>query len=906
MDGSRFQTPPFSTSGTDPTREIEEALNGTPLVAGARIAGFRLVRVLGKGGMGVVWLAHDENLQRNVALKLLSPQLARDPGYKRRFLHEARSLAQIEHANVVTVHSARETEGIVWIAMEWIRGGTMAGVLREALASDSAGCLDWREATRAVREALCGLNAGHQQGIVHRDVKPSNLMVGDNGAIKVVDFGLARHAEPGSLLTQSGQILGTPAFMSPEQCKGKRLEPSSDLYSLTVTYYMLLTGRTPYQGDNLVQMNHHVHTPFPDVREVAPHVPEAISLILKRGAAKQPSGRYLSGLELMDDLDALLNLPRRAFGAPGGSGAPGSNGWSGNGVAGRTAPAVPGDEPEASGLLPILFTGLTLLGLVVATLGIGLWPTVAPDSGRPDEPDEPGVPESPAVSDGPEVQPLLGERLAIPQGVLQLGTTEDSHFARVLGDYDQSFSADQILEWIGSAPRDVDLAPFDLDETEVTVGEFARFVEEAGSEPLHRHPEEPPDRESWSDWAERAGVDPVADADLPATGVDYWDAWAFAHWKEKRLPTADEWELAARGPEGWPYPWGEHYENAIFAANNSDSFRRPQAVSSLRPPRPGAPLGLSGNVTEWTSSRTVGGEGLCKGGWFQFVQGDLCGLAHFQVPKPRGSRFSQLGFRCARSADRGETPAGMVRIPGGRARLGGEESPLARRLRLAQERDGVPAAALVDTRAGTVRLAAFQIDRTEVSNAQYARFLDYVRGTGDHSFCHRDEPPSKDHVPDFWHDSRFNRKDLPVVGVDWFDAAAYARWAGGRLPDGYEWERAARGDGERFYPWGDRWEPGTCHSAEGGATGTVPVDSATEDVSPFGALHLGGNVDEWVADGEKDEDGLLRAHVRGGNWSTRAMTRAVVFRYQTAVRDYRGSETGFRCVYDLEESRSQR
>ena len=212
--------------------------------------------------MGEVWLAHDPQLDRDVAIKLLPASFAKDEERLRRFLREARATARLDHPHVVTVHQAGTDGERAFIAMQYVDGGS----LDKAVAA--SGPLDWREATQVIREAAAGLSAAHALGMVHRDVKPANLMRTTTGVTKVVDFGLVRAEAGDSHLTQDGRLLGTPAYMAPEQWTGEQVDARSDLYSLVCTYYYLLTGRVPFDAPTAPSLGYqHRYESPPDPRE---------------------------------------------------------------------------------------------------------------------------------------------------------------------------------------------------------------------------------------------------------------------------------------------------------------------------------------------------------------------------------------------------------------------------------------------------------------------------------------------------------------------------------------------------------------------------------------------------------------------------------------------------------------
>ena len=285
-----------SASGSRPRPQAVSTEPGQP----KKIGPYVVRRKLGEGGMGVVWLAHDPGLERDVAVKVLPSECAKDELYLKRFLREARAAAKLSHPNTVTIYQVGADGSLVYLAMELVDGTSLAEQI------ESGEPMDWREATRAIRDAAAGLAAAHEIGLVHRDIKPANLMRTTSGVTKVVDFGLARVQAANTQLTQQGTFLGTPAYMAPEQWMGKEADARTDLYSLVCTYYHLLTGQPPYEAPSIPALGYqHRYEPIPDPRELVPDLPEAVCRVLARGAQKAPADRYQTAAELIAALDEL-------------------------------------------------------------------------------------------------------------------------------------------------------------------------------------------------------------------------------------------------------------------------------------------------------------------------------------------------------------------------------------------------------------------------------------------------------------------------------------------------------------------------------------------------------------------------------------------------------------------------
>lgn len=266
---------------------------------------YQIERVIGDGATGTVYQARDTLLGRTVALKILAPILTSDRAAVERFILEARSAAQLEHDNTVHVYEIDERGGVYYIAMELLEGGSAQSVL------DQQGALPWPEATRWIADACRGLNAAHDAGMLHRDVKPANLFRARDGGVKLGDFGLVKLLRsPAPMITALGGALGTPSFMSPEQCQGEPLDGRTDVYSLGATYYALLTGRPPFVADtSFGAMFAHCSSPIPDPRAIVPEVPVACAEVIRQAMAKSPIDRYRDAGEMLAAIESIAAFP---------------------------------------------------------------------------------------------------------------------------------------------------------------------------------------------------------------------------------------------------------------------------------------------------------------------------------------------------------------------------------------------------------------------------------------------------------------------------------------------------------------------------------------------------------------------------------------------------------------------
>jgi predicted Ser/Thr protein kinase len=266
-------------------------------LAGKNLGNYKIIGKLGQGGMATVYKAHELSLNRMVALKVLSPQLSEDKAYIKRFSREAQAAAQLNHPNIVQIYAIGEEQGVHYFAMEYIKGKSLADIRQEE------GVLKPEDAVPIIRQVAEALAEAHKAGLVHRDIKPSNIMIDAAGRPKVTDFGIAYVSYANTKLTRDGSIIGTPEYLSPEQCEGKTVDQRSDIYSLGVTLYELLSGKTPYEADTPVSMLMKiVKGEFPPLREVNPNVPESLQVIVDKMMLKDVRQRYQRMEEVIKDL----------------------------------------------------------------------------------------------------------------------------------------------------------------------------------------------------------------------------------------------------------------------------------------------------------------------------------------------------------------------------------------------------------------------------------------------------------------------------------------------------------------------------------------------------------------------------------------------------------------------------
>lgn len=266
---------------------------------------YRVLRVLGSGGMGVVFEAEDTLLHRRVALKVMKPSIAADPSATERFLREARGMAAIEHEHVITIHQVGEGDNVPFMAMQLLKGESLA----DRLARD--GRLPVNEALRIAREVAAGLGAAHETGLVHRDIKPDNIWLeAESGRVKLLDFGLARALDGQSKLTQSGMIVGTPNYLAPEQAAGEPVDARSDLFSLGVVLYHTITGKRPFERRTLPATLAAIASDAPLPLDAAfAHLNPAVRNLIEKLLAKDPEQRFTTSGEVIRAIDAAQTQP---------------------------------------------------------------------------------------------------------------------------------------------------------------------------------------------------------------------------------------------------------------------------------------------------------------------------------------------------------------------------------------------------------------------------------------------------------------------------------------------------------------------------------------------------------------------------------------------------------------------
>ena len=456
---SEAESHPTERAPAAPTRPVRPQIP-----AGSRLHKYVVVRLLGQGGMGQVYEAEDPALGRQVAIKVLPEHVSADPDAVRRFELEGRAAAKLMHPNTVAVLELGEQDGLRFLVMELVRGSSAAEFLR------SRGAFAWPEATRVVADACRGLVAAHAAGLIHRDIKPANIMRASDGTVKLADFGLAKATDRmGESITGTGVIVGTPEYMSPEQCRSAPVDPRSDVYSLGATYYALLTSRSPYgeTGGSMQVMFAHCSQPPPDPRRLAAEIPPVCAAVISKAMAKDPADRYQSAAEMLSVLEGILVEPAAtlvrpewaAFMAAGGGAAGpataatmrtrGAVRYAPPRAAGSNAPLLIAGGAAAAAFMVLVLGGVVFYRSASAPVAVGPAPQpapkpappvppttelpVPPDPGPATKPDTPPPADPPPAGDAPAAPRQAGEWHAGVQRAWAASFLFDNNYGLTVG-----------------------------------------------------------------------------------------------------------------------------------------------------------------------------------------------------------------------------------------------------------------------------------------------------------------------------------------------------------------------------------------------------------------------------------------------------------------------------------------
>lgn len=640
---------------------------GQKLVVADKILGqmldgrYRLESVLGRGGMGVVYRATHIHLDTQCAVKVLHPELVSNQAAIERFRREARAAGRIQHPNAIQVTDfGVAQDGVVYLVMEMVQGDTLRDVLKKEKKIVPA------RAIEMMLQVCAAVHEAHEKGVIHRDLKPDNIILQAGTMperLKVLDFGIAKLREREAsgesrvlgeaprefekTLTEAGMLIGTPQYMSPEQCRAKKLDPRSDIYSLGVIAYEMLGGRLPFTGETPIEVVlKHIKELPPPLREVNPEISPALEGVVMRSLEKDANARQSTTAEFAEELKAAMQgaapppaLQQKAK-AGSAKAAPddrktvvqprlsaasiSEQAASARPIASKAAAEVAADQGTGGGmpkwLIPAAAAGVLLLAVVAWLIFKG--------GGEPAQGGaSSGQMASAAATDG---------MVLIEGGTFTMGTNNGR---RING-----------LNIEGPA-REMSVKSFYLDKFEVTNKQYKEFVDATSYTPPQN-------------WNYNGSYAPE-DANLPVTWVTWNDAVAYAAWRRKRLPTEEEWEYAARsGGKNFLYPWGDQYTAGQANVHEGGPKKtRPAPVGTYsKDVNVWGIYDLAGNVSEWVQNnfRLYDGKPsdfdrfkVNRGGHFT----DDATLATAVVrwadaadSKAEATTLSVTGFRCALDA----------------------------------------------------------------------------------------------------------------------------------------------------------------------------------------------------------------------------------------------------------------
>ncbi len=807
---TQITTPPTGQGApqtkADATLPLQSVGSQVGRVLGGR---YQLSQVIGSGGMGEIYRARRLHIGDTVAVKVLRPDVVENEKSRQRFYREARAAAMLHHPNAVVIHDfGEDTDGTAYIVMELLLGRSLRQVLVEEGTVNGLRCYG------IIRQACAALDAGHRNGIIHRDIKPDNIILLDSNDgvdhIKILDFGIAKLRDQAldtlsmeQRLTNVGTVIGTPHYMAPEQCQGEEADARSDIYSLGVVLYELLTGVAPFLAKTPtgVAIKHVTEKPRP-LRELNPVVSEGLERVVLKALEKDPNARQQTALELAKEFESAIRNESSA------------------------------ETLIRSGEQTLIDHDTLRLARSQKTEGM----VKSPETGtnRPVENPAAGFETAinvPPVTDQFKEQatgPVPPKNVTAEQRpVTDNLRTQFIPPTEILGSETDILS--QTPPQASPPPSPKVSAPLPESSRPTVI------------DPLRTDPYIPA--------SAALGPPPVAERPAPV---------------EPPRPAKTGKETA--GPK--PAQAEKKIEPSLRAA-----VAAPAAPAKSKMPILAAAAGVVlvlGAIGAWVLSG---------------------GKTDSSAPTPSPTVAATVEAQATPAASPTSAypevtaPEGMVYVLGGALQIGREDG----------EENEKPV--------HTVTIKPFFMDKTEVTNLQYQKFIEATNY----------KPPP------IWNGAQFpaGEENYPVRDVTWEDAKAYAEWAGKRLPTEEEWEFAARGPEGRLYPWGDKFIPDAANvkADNGDKRDLVPVGQFVVGTSPFGIVDMAGNAYEWTASeyaaypGGKltTPDGFKSLKViRGGSYeSTPAQVTATRRRGWPATRtDWPAGQAanyaqmGFRCAQD--------